>query len=63
VDDLTRSAANETRDDHREQIHGSPLARPDGESITRSRLGAGQWRAPAIVFGVFVGLMLLAQFL
>jgi hypothetical protein len=63
VDDLTRSAAGEARDDHREEIHGSLLARPDGESITRSRRGAGQWRAPVIVFGVFVVLMLLAQFL
>lgn len=62
VPGLTRNEARRTRDGHREQIHGSPLAKPDGERITRAA-GFDQWRVPVIALCVFFALMVLSQFL
>lgn len=62
VDGLSRTEARRTRDGHREQIHGSPLAKPDGESITRSP-GFSQWRVPVIAVCVFVVFMVFSQLL
>lgn len=59
---LTRTEARTTRTKHRRRVHGSPLAVPDGESTTRAPY-VDQWRGPVIAIGVFVVLMLLAQFL
>lgn len=62
ADGLTKTQAHQTRTKHRRRIHGSPLARPDGERIDRAPY-IDNWRGPAVAVAIFIALMLLAQLL